>query len=502
LLFMARDRAGKKPLAYLQKNGCMIFASEIKAILQHPDVSAELDMGSMDHYLTYGYSLPGSSMFSGIKKLPPAHYLICDKNGIKIKRYWGLNYEDKLRLKEEDYADLILNKLREATKLRMISDVPLGALLSGGVDSSAVVALMSEVSSRPVKTFSIGFNEKNYSELDYARLISKRFNTEHYEFVVKPDVLGLLPKLVWHYNEPFGDSSCIPTYYVANMARRHVTVALNGDGGDESFAGYERYIGLKFSELFKIIPAPLLKFSYSMLTGINRVANKSETSRFSKICMYIKILSDYKKRYIYPRFISYFTPEEKEFLYNEEFKRRNNLGYSFDFLADVMDGFQGRDTVNRAMATDILTYLPEDLLVKMDIAAMANSLEGRSPFLDHKVMEAASRIPSNLKLRGIMTKYILKKSLQPIVPKQVLYRKKMGFGVPLPSWFRNDLKGFIQDILLSDEFIKRGFFNKVFIKKVLDDHISGRRNNANKIWALLNFELWHRMFIDKSWTYS
>jgi len=502
ILFLARDRAGKKPLVYTENNGDIIFASEVKAILQHPGIASGIDYKSMDHYLTYGYSFPGRTMFSNIKKLPPANYLVCDRNGIKIERYWSLDYSDKLKLHESEYGNLIFNSLKEATKLRMISDVPLGALLSGGVDSSAVVALMSELSNRPVKTFSIGFDEKNYSELDYARLIAKRFNAEHHEFIVKPDVLAILPKLIWHYNEPFGDSSCIPTYYVANMARKHVTVVLNGDGGDESFAGYERYIAFKFSEQLKLVPKPVLKAAYLSLNKINRVFNNRETTQASKICTFINILSSYDKKYIYPRLISYFTPEEKEKLYNQDFRRNIENGYSFDFLADILEGFKKYNAVDRVMAADILTYLPEDLLVKMDIATMANSLEGRSPFLDHKVMELAARIPDGLKLKGVITKYILKKSMKGIIPDEILTRNKMGFGVPLAKWFRSDLRSFVHGVLLSDECTKRGFFNKEFVEKLLADHMTEKRNNSHKIWALLNFELWYRMFIGKTWTYS
>jgi len=501
-LFMARDRAGKKPLVYFESNGNIIFASEAKAILQHPDIVSGIDYKSMDHYMTYGYSFPGRTMFSNIKKLPPAHYLVYDKNGIKIEKYWSLDYSDKLKTPESEYKNLIMGNIREAVRLRMISDVPLGALLSGGVDSSIIVALMSEFSNRPIKTFSIGFDERNYSELNYATLIAKRFNTEHHEFIVKPDVLGILPKLIWHYNEPFGDSSCIPTYYVANMARKHVTVVLNGDGGDESFAGYERYIAFKFSKQLKLIPKPILKSAYYSLCKINRMFKNKETAKISKIGTFVNILTSYDKKYIYPRLISFFTPEEKELLYSESFKKHITGSYSFDFLADIMKTFEKYDPVDRVMATDISTYLPEDLLVKMDIAAMANSLEGRSPFLDHKVMEMAAKIPAGLKLKGVTTKYILKKSMRGIIPDEVLTRNKMGFGVPLAKWFRSDLKDFVYEILLSDEFIDRGFFNKQFVKAILDNHVSEKQNNSHKIWALLNFELWYRMFIGKTWKYS
>ncbi|MDD5594875.1 MAG: asparagine synthase (glutamine-hydrolyzing) [Candidatus Omnitrophica bacterium] len=501
-LFLARDRVGKKPLVYCEKNGSFVFASEIKALLEHPDISAGIDFKSLDHYLTYGYSFPGDSIFGGIKKLLPAHYLIFDGQGIQIKRYWNYTYENKLKLKEGEYKELLLDTLSEAVKIRLISDVPLGVLLSGGVDSSCVVALMSKFSNRKIKTFSVGFEDEDYSELKYAKQIAEKFGTEHSEFIVKPDMADILPKLVWHYNEPFGDSSCMPTYYVAKIARQNVTVVLNGDGGDESFAGYERYTAVKFADFLKNFPNCLLETAYAGAGGISRLLGKKETSTFSKIVTYFGILAKYERRYIYPRLISYFSPEEKEVLYTPEFKKRFNFGYAFDFLAKIMEQFKSVDIVDRAMGTDIASYLPEDLLVKMDIATMANSLEGRSPFLDHKVIEMAARIPAGLKLKGITTKYILKKSLEGILPKEILSRKKMGFGMPVGRWFKKDMKGFIESILLSEDFFKSGIFNKNFVSTLLDDHNSGRKNNTHKIWCLLNFELWRQMFIEKKWTYS
>lgn len=498
-MFLARDRVGKKPLFYTTIGEDIIFGSEIKAILQCPQVTPCLDLRSMDHYLTYGYSPPERSMFKGINKLAPGHYLAYDKDGVRTARYWSLNYENKLALKKSDYRELVLSTLSEATKIRLISDVPLGVLLSGGIDSSCIVALMRRMSAGPIKTFSIGFDDQDYNELEYARLIAKAFDTQHHEFMVRPDLMGVLDKLIWYYNEPFADPSSIPTYFVSKIAREHVTVVLNGDGGDESFSGYERYIALRYAHFIKNIPNIALKGIYLALDSIRRWKGYKETAKFSKVCTYFSILTNYEKRYIYPRLISYFSPQDKDSLYSADFKRKNNFGYSFDFLADIIDGSNGANIVDRLMSADILSYLPEDLLVKMDRATMANSLEGRSPFLDHKVMELAARIPVGLKLKGATTKYILKESFAGILPDKILKRGKMGFGVPIGRWFRKDLADFIKDILLSEEFFKKGFFEKGFVKEMIEGHISGRQNNAFKIWNLLNFELWHRMFIDKTW---
>lgn len=499
-LFLARDRVGKKPLYYTISGTTFIFASEIKAILKWKDVNIHLNELSLHHYLTYGYTPPPDTMFEGIKNLAPSHILVYENNDIRIERYWRLSYIPKEKLNEEDCKDRIISLLTDAVRVRLVSDVPLGVFLSGGIDSSAVVAMMSRLKNNRIKTFSIGFDERDYSELKYARLVAKRFNTDHKELIVKPDLLDILPKLVWHYNEPFGDSSCVPSYYVAKMTREFVTVALNGDGGDESFGGYERYIGTKLGIYLQFLPSyvsAMLSKSLDILGSMSFMeSRKRDIARRRNFFDALSKYRDYEKRYA--RWMSFFTNEHKESLYSEQFKDRICASDSYRILLNLIKDSDGFDAVDRVMNTDVLSYLPSDLLVKMDIAAMANSLEARSPFLDHHLMEFCARLPSNYKVRGFHTKYILKKALRGILPDEILKRGKMGFGVPIGVWFKDRLKDYVEDILLSSSFKSREYFNMDYIKQILGEHTSGKQDHTHRIWALINFELWCRIFIDNS----
>ena len=489
-LFIARDRIGKKPLFYRYKNQELIFASEVKAILQDHEVKVEVNRSAVTDYLSYGYVPTPESMFKGIMKLPPAHFMVYEKGNIKIEKYWSLDFSRKIKLSEKEYCDRILELLEEATRIRMISDVPLGAFLSGGIDSSAVVYMMSKLSSRPVKTFSIGFEEQEYSELKFAKIIADRFGTEHKEYIVKPNAIEILPKLVWHYNEPYADSSALPSYYVAKMTRQDVTVALNGDGGDECFGGYERFMAARFAEYLKIVPGNLLRSIADRLP--ESLGLKDFRTRLKRFLLMAS--RPYRERHY--NWVNVFRDGEKENLFSEEFKREIGNRSSFYYLNNAFDECKSKDVVDLVMSTDIKTNLLDDLLVKMDIATMANSLEGRSPFLDHKVMEFAASIPSNMKIKGTRLKYILKKALKNKLPDEILGRGKMGFGVPLDSWFRGELKDYSHEMLLSDKCIKRGYFKREALKSILDGHSSGKVNNGAKIWSLLFLELWHRMFVD------
>jgi asparagine synthase (glutamine-hydrolysing) len=485
-LFLARDRLGQKPLVYAMINGSFIFASEIKSILENPEVEKEVNLEALHHYLTYQYIPASLTMFSGIKKLPPASILICNAKGeIKIERYWDLNYKNKLKLSEPEYCEKILELLREAVELRLISDVPLGAFLSGGIDSSAVVGIMSQLMDRPVKTFSIGFEEEDFSEINYARTIAKYFHTDHYEFIVKPETIEILPKLIWHYNEPFADSSALPTYYLARETRKHVTVALNGDGGDENFAGYDRYKANKIASYCNIIPRSLKRIAAGMAGKLPmRKANR----------FFQAINESPERRNI--RWHCFFDNERKNKLYSEEMRKKLSYLDAYDYMINVFQEAEADDFLDKILYTDINTYLPGDLLVKMDIATMAHSLEARSPFLDHKFMEFNARIPSRFKLKGLTSKYILKKALKGLLPEEILKRGKMGFGIPIGKWFRYQLKDYIREILLDTRNLQRGYFTRESIRQLLDEHISGKVDHGYRLWALLNLELWHRMFID------
>ncbi|MCM8782060.1 MAG: asparagine synthase (glutamine-hydrolyzing) [Candidatus Omnitrophica bacterium] len=495
ILFLARDRIGKKPLYYFFQDTTLIFGSEIKAILQDPIVSVEVNRPAITNYLSYGYIPTPQTMFKNIMKLPPAHFMVYKNGNIKIQKYWELDFSKKVKLSEEEYSRRLLESIEEATKIRLVSDVPIGALLSGGIDSSTVVYMMSKINSGSVKTFSIGFDEKAYSELRYARLIANQFGTEHHEYIVTPDAIELLPKLVWHYNEPYADSSALPSYYVAKMTRQKVRVALNGDGGDEDFGGYERWMAARYAEFIGNTPLPFKKRLIKYIA--EKIPESSEFKDFkTRLRRFLLIaLKPYRERHY--NWVTIFRDYEKDDLFSDEFKKEL-LGNrnSFSYLNNAFESFNSYDIVDAVMFADIKTNLLDDLLVKMDIATMANSLEGRSPFLDYRLMEFCAAMPSNMKVRGLKLKYIIKKALRGKLPKEILSRGKMGFGVPLDKWFRKELKDYSYDILMSDRCIKRGHFKKDKIKSLLDEHIEGKVNNGAKIWSLLNLELWYRIFID------
>jgi asparagine synthase (glutamine-hydrolysing) len=497
-LFMARDRLGKKPLLYAYQNGHFAFASEIKALLQIPGIERKVNATAIHQYLTYQYVPSPDTIFEGIKKLPPAHYLLYDRNGnIRIERYWKLKFNSNHQTytDAQELGDRIRTELEESVNLRLISDVPLGAFLSGGVDSSLIVGIMAKFSEKPVKTFSIGFEEKDFNELFYARLVSNHFATEHHEFVVKPNAIEILPKLVWYYNEPFADSSAIPTYYVANMTRDYVKVVLTGDAGDENFAGYPRYLRSKYVSWFIRLPE---KVRRSLLPSFLRILSQSPWKRktLNRLADFTETLSFHQGRN-YAEQIKIFNQKEKDGVFSEDFSREVKGTDPLDYLIKKYEEGDTDDLLEKLLYLDMITYLPEDLLVKMDIATMANSLEARVPFLDHKFMELVAAIPSHLKLKGTKSKFILKAAFKDFLPDTVFKRKKMGFGVPVSRWFRNELKDYIYGILLDPRTLNRGYFRREGIERLLNDHITLRYDHSTKIWALLFLEIWFRVFIDR-----
>lgn len=493
-LFLARDRVGKKPLLYShQPNGDLIFGSEFEALLKHPAISREVDHDALDDYMSYLCVPAPKTAFKQIRKLEPGHWLRWKDGEIETRRYWLPDFSKKIKISEEEAIEETTRILRESTRLRMISEVPLGAFLSGGVDSSTVVALMAEESSQPVKTFSIGFEDQDFSELKYARRVAEHVGAEYNEFIVKPNALEILPTLVEHYGEPYADSSAIPTFYVARETRRHVTVALNGDGGDESFAGYERYAAMLIAERYRRIPGALRK---SLIEGPINLLPTSEIkrSRLRDAKRFFRAASlPLSERY--GRWMSAFDSEAKSEIYTNDFRARVGTGDS-EILETWFARANGSGVLDAAMLTDQMTYLPNDLLVKVDIASMANSLEARSPFLDHHVIEFAATLPENLKMQRFETKSLLKKVAARLVPREVVYRRKMGFGVPVGKWFRGEMKDFVRDSLLSDAALKRGIVKPEMIRKYVEEHVAGSRDHAFQLWTLLMLELWFQRFID------
>jgi asparagine synthase (glutamine-hydrolysing) len=500
-LMLARDRVGKKPLFYTESSGQFIFASELQALVKYEGILREVDYAAIDDYLTYGYIPAPNTIYRNVYKLLPAHYLTFKLNKagntsglLRIERYWQLDYGPKHSLSEEQAIEGFLDVFNEAVRLRLIADVPLGALLSGGIDSGLVVALMSKLSARPVKTFSIGFEERDFDELPAARAVARRYGTNHHELIVRANAMEVLPLLIRHYGEPFADSSAIPSYYVAKLAREHVKVALNGDGGDESFGGYERYFGgVLADQLRRRLPLAL--------KGLNGLARSvipktlSRKSRLSKVARFLAAASSETPQ-CYMSWIAYLSPLEKNRVYAPDF--RNQLGGHDGeawLVAECAVVERDGDVLETLMALDVRSYLPYDLLVKMDIASMACSLEARSPFLDHKVMEFAARLPSHLKLRGRILKYLPKKAAIGLLPAENLKRRKMGFGVPVGAWMRNDLRPLLEDVLLAPAAKTSAYFQRESLRKMVDDHVRGGRDLGSQLWALLWLEMWHREFM-------
>jgi asparagine synthase (glutamine-hydrolysing) len=494
-LVLARDRVGKKPLFYAHRDGALSFASELRALMQDDELPRDLDHQAIDCYLAYQYVPAPLSVFRAARKLPPASTLVYRDGDVRIERYWRLDYSRKRDVTDrEALHEEIRDTIRRATQRRMVADVPLGAFLSGGIDSSAVVAAMAEASSRPVKTFSIGFENAAFDELRYARAIAEKFETEHHEFVVKPDAVDLIPKIVHQYGEPFADSSAIPSFYLAELTRRHVTVALNGDGGDESFAGYTRYVGNLMARRLERLPLPLRRVAGAVGDRLPTNANVSSTlSRARRLARSLPL--DAPARYA--RHMSYFDWMQRDELYTDDFKELIGESLTADVIAGPWYAASGTDPIDVMLETDVETYLPGDLLVKMDIATMAYSLEARSPLLDPEVMELGASLPAELKLRGTEKKVVLRDALRGWIPDDILDRPKMGFGVPIVDWFRNDLREWARDILLDPSTRERGWFDSGYVEMTLDRHARGLEDASSRIWALLVLELWLREFVDR-----
>ncbi len=494
-LFVVRDRVGKKPLLYShQPNGDLIFGSEFRALLEHPAISREVDNEAIDAYISFLCVPAPLTAFKQIRKLEPGHWLKWKAGRIETQRYWLPDFSKKIKITEEEAIVETTRILRESTKLRMISEVPLGAFLSGGVDSSTIVALMAQESSQPVKTFSIGFEEQDFSELKYAKRVAEHVGAEYNEFIVRPNALEVLPTLVEHYGEPYADSSAIPTYYVAKETRKHVTVALNGDGGDESFAGYERYAAMKASAIYQKIPGVLRHSLVDLpLKGIPAIGKrKKQVNRWRQFSK----AADLPVQERYLKWVSTFDRAAKRTLYTDRFAVELGYADAFHTLEKWFLSSKGTGPLDTLLRADQATYLPNDLLVKVDIAAMANSLEGRSPFLDHHLIEFAASLSEELKMKGFEAKSLLKKVAARLVPKEVVYRPKMGFGVPIGHWFRGEMKPFLFEVLLSERSLRRGIIRPEAIKKYVDEHIEMKADHSFRLWTLLMLELWFQRFID------
>ncbi len=492
-LFIARDRNGQKPLVFWHDDQNFVFASELQSLLSVPWIKREIDTESLNLYLSLFYVPAPRTMFKNIKKLLPAHYLIVQNNKLEIKKYWSLNPGISTRKTLKQYKQGVLEQLDESVKLHLVSDVPVGVFLSGGIDSSAIVAQMSKHTNN-IKTFSVGFENKLYNEMEFAKIIADKFSTEHHQLIVKPKSIEIIPKLIKHYGEPYADYSCIPTYYISKFAAEHVKVALCGEGADESFSGYYRYTAAKVGQWFDLMPRFIQRIiSRSVINllpnGNDIRSNSWQIKRFFQSLEYSPVMRNLN-------WISCFNLEQKKQLLNSNILSGLNLSNDLEYLSNYYSSKKSNDFSDITRQVDIDTYLPNDLLVKMDIASMANSLETRAPFLDHKFMEYAAAIPHDLKLHNFQNKFILKKALSASLPNKIINRKKQGFAIPLGQWFRNELKDYAQDILLDKTCRDRGYFNQTYLRKILKEHASGQTDYGYKLWTLLMFELWAREFID------
>ncbi len=490
-LLLARDRVGIKPLVYAWDGRQLRFASELKAILQDPSVERQLDWEALRDYLVFHYIASPRTIFKTIRKLPPASYLVFRMDGgePEVRQYWDLRFVPDRRRSEADWMEGLRWHLQDAVRSHLVSDVPIGAFLSGGMDSSSVVALMAQAEGRPVRTFSIGFDEADFDEVRYARNVARRYGTEHYEFVVKPDALEALPRLAWQFDEPFADSSAIPTYYVSKITREHVTVALSGDGGDENFAGYRRYAqALAFHDRMDRLPGllarPLFRFAGKIIPcGIRGQG-------------YLELLgSDQMERYF--RLVAFQRSFTLRRLLTPETQTRIDPEIASADFPWFEEGRATADYISAMQYVDIKSYLPGDILTKVDRTSMLVSLEARVPLLDHVLMEYVASMPPKLKLHNGSSKAILKLTMGKDLPPAILGRQKMGFGVPLEEWFRGELAEHTREVLLDPGTRDRRLFDPVAINTLLAEHQSGRRNRSSQIWALLCFEGWARQWWDK-----
>jgi asparagine synthase (glutamine-hydrolysing) len=492
-LFLGRDRLGKKPLFYYQDAKRFVFGSEIKCLLQG-GVAGVPDADAIDHYLTFGYVPAPWSAFKDIRKLPPAHYLQVRHGHVSTTRYWALQYTPKNPGSEGALLEEFSHLLIESTRLRMISDVPLGVLLSGGLDSSAIAATMRKLTSGPLKTFSIGFEHPEYDELTYARQVAKHLETDHHELIVRPQAIEMVPRLAWHYNEPFADSSAVPSFAVSELARQSVTVALNGDGGDETWLGYDRYAAAAAVDRYDWIPRSARRAVAAAAARLPVGQPKSTVYRVRRLGMGVARTPLEQ----YASWITVFDDPAKRALFTPDFSAQLAGRRSFHIFQKALAASDAPTFVEAIAHADVQTYLPDDLLVKMDIASMAHSLEVRSPLLDHHMVEFSARLPVRMKLRGYTQKYLLRRLMKDALPAPILTRPKMGFGVPIDRWFKADLKEMAYDLLLDTRATSRGYFRPDAVRAYLDAHVAGRAHHHTQLWALLMLEVWHRLFIDQS----
>jgi len=484
-MILARDRVGKKPLYYYLDREKLVFASEIKAILQHPALKLDIDEFAVSDYLSLGYIPAPKSIYRSIRKVRPGHYLQVQPHKVQEIQYWDLSFRESEPRSERQWRDLLLEELRTAVKIRLMSEVPLGGFLSGGVDSSSVVAIMAALLDEPVKTATIGFEETRFDESQFARQVSDHLRTDHHERIVTPEKIATIDKLSWHYDEPFADSSALPTYFVSQVAREKVTVALSGDGGDESFAGYSRYyMDMQENRMRGVLPLGLRKMVFQPLGAL--YPKMDWAPRFLRAKTTFQSLAcDAAEGYF--ETMSTFRRNDKPRILSKELKSQLGSYDTADIFRDYYDRADSDDPLSRIQYVDVKTYLTDDILAKVDRASMANSLEVRCPLLDHKLMELIASMPSNLKLKGSTGKYIFKKTMEQQLPHDIIHRSKMGFAIPLANWFRNGIHDYARAHIIERE---DPYLSQSFVSKIWNQHQAGYRDRSTQLWNILMFRLW------------
>jgi asparagine synthase (glutamine-hydrolysing) len=483
-LMLVRDRLGVKPLYYSLTKSGLLFGSEIKAILASGEISPTPDSTSIHQFLLWQCIPSPRTGFNEIKKLPPASFLLWQaKSGVRIEKYWELDCSQQLDANVDEITERVENLTEEATRIRLVADVPVGIFLSGGIDSACVLAAARKSNSKRIKTFSVSFSDKAYDESRYARIVAKHFDTDHHEFEAGLKIMDVLPQMARLFDEPFADAAAVPTYYLSKLTRQHVTVALSGDGGDEAFGGYDRYKALKALGWFSRVPGS--KWLKSMYSLIPYSSGKHSRLRYARELL--KISGQEPQVQYTSMFLGMFGSEQWKSLYSADFRNSLNGEGDDNFLSWDSNG---RDNLSRAMAADTQRYIPDCLNVKVDICSMAFGLEVRSPFLDHKLIEFAARIPSRLKIHGMKQKYILKRAFAKDLPAEILRRGKSGFSVPLAEWFRGDLREFARDTLTSKQSNVRSMFQLPMINQMFEEHAAGTRNWHVQLWRLLILENW------------
>jgi asparagine synthase (glutamine-hydrolysing) len=487
-ILLVRDRLGKKPLHYAVLNGTLLFASEIKAILAVRPELAKVHPPALLQYMYFGYVPDPATAFEAICKLPAGHLLEFENGKVRVRQYWDLpEYGTHDPASEEEVLEELEQRLAEAVRIRMIADVPLGVMLSGGTDSSTIVALMARASSRPVKTFSIGFRHEDFNEAPYARLVAQRFSTDHHELIVEPDLVDTVTQLTEHLEEPFGDSSLLPMYFVSCLARKHVKVALTGDGGDEAFAGYDRYRMHLWERSYEQIPGWAKQFYRERLHRFVPYATPGRNLAYS-------VSLPWQERYL--EGVSFASFQREMGVLSDDFVAAD--GTPLAAFRALLDNAPAHDPLSRVLYLDTKTYLPGDILTKVDRMSMAASLEARVPMLDHVFLEWVTALAPRWKMRNGSQKFILRKLAARVgVPKEVMNRPKRGFSLPLGQWMRHELKEMVQTILLEPRTLQRGYFNPAGVRKLLGEHFERRRDHSARLWRLLTFELWHRNFLER-----